>query len=586
MDIAATYGSGLDPSRPRSAPLYACPIPPERLSFPTYWYRLPNDDDFLICTKCYEDKLRSTPFAGLLRYDYLDFGPGSSATCDFNTPRIDSLLRNATGSNNFQPLLSFAEQRLSIKPCAGTQGIKGGNGVKWFKPSEDEIPGFVCCEACHEDVVLGTNFALRFSPYWEQQPTDQTWSCDLAIPYLKRSLPRFAWKGDWHGFVQVCRRRMSLPECARGVSALATQKTWFNTVRPSPIHDMTVCEACYLDRAGWQEDVAQNFAPIPFNLHEFSTRLLCDFSIAPMAVCADILLVNGMFGRWHHFASLIVDKPCCDAEGIVDGEWYGLPNPTDPTRNIDNFDICAACHAGWNQSADWGHIFRRWNYPPATSRLCDFNPSAPAYSAYIDRWNQMYFTRDPAPFIDYISRLASLPQCQGTKQLENATWYGDKDASLLICPWCFEETVRGTRFASAFPLQNTQLAAGHHCSLYSLRMRKKYTEACEQQSLDSVFSFAAQREQIYHQTIPQIEVFLASQRQKMELLKIANQHRASSVSALSTFNAFTGGNPIVTNYNPGIVLSTLNYEHQQRNLIYDPQRPAMMQLEAKWKEVE
>ncbi|KAL8782544.1 MAG: hypothetical protein Q9195_009628 [Heterodermia aff. obscurata] len=573
-------------SGPLSAPLYACPTPPERLTFPTYWYRLPNDDNFLICTKCYEDKLRSTPFADVLRYDHLDFGPGSSATCDFNTPRIDSLLRNAIASNNFQPLLSFTEQRLSIKPCAGTQGIKGGNGVKWFKPSNDEIPGFVCCEACHEDVVLDTNFEPRFSPYWEQQPADQTWSCDLAIPYLRRSLPQFAWTGDWYGFVQACRRRMSLPECARGVSAVAIQKTWFNTVRPSPIPDMTICEACYLDRAGWQVDAAPNFAPISFDIHQYSTQLLCDFSIAPMAACADILLVHGMFAKWHHFATLTAGKPRCDPEGIVDGEWYGLPDPTDPTRNIENFDICAACHAGWNQSADWGHLFRRWTYPPSTSRLCDFNPSAPAYADYLDKWNQMYFTRDPAPFIDYVSRFASLSKCQGTKQLEHAAWYGDTAASLLICPRCFEEAVRGTYFASAFALQKTQLPGAHHCSLYSPRMRKKYAEACEQQSLDALFNFATEREHIYQQTMPQIEAFLASQQQKMEMLKIAGQHRANSVGALSTYNAFTGGNPIVSGFSPGIVLSTLSYRQQLRDLEFDPQRPTMMQLEAKWKEVE
>ena len=580
----ATYSSG---SGPRSSPLYACPTPPESITFPTYWYRLPGDDNFLICTKCYEDRLRSTPFAGLLRYDYLDFGPGTTnATCDFNTPRIDSLLRTAIASNNFQPVLSFAEQRLSIKPCAGTQGIKGGNGVKWFSPSDNGIPHFVCCEACHEDVVLGTQFALRFSPNREQQSTDQTWSCDLAIPYLRRSLPVFALKGDWYGFVQASRRRLSLPECEKGVSALAIQKIWFNTVRPSPIPDMTICEACYLDRAGWQVGVPQNFAPISFNIHQYSTRLLCDFSMAPMAACADLLLVYGMFGKWHHFATLIAGKPQCVSEGVVDGEWYGLPDPTDPTRHIENFDVCAACHAGWNQSADWGHIFRRLTYPPATSRLCDFNPSAPLYSGYVDKWNQMYFCRDPAPFIDYVSRFASLTKCQGTKQLENATWYGDKDASLLICPWCFEEAVHGTHFASRFPLQRTQLSDGHHCSLYSSRMRKKYAEACEQQSLESLLNFAAQREQIYQQTIPQIAAFLADQRQKMELLKIAGQHRSFSKQALSMSNAFSGGNPIVTNYDPGIVLSTLNYQHQLRNLENDPRRPAMMQLEAAWKEVE
>ena len=573
-------------SSQRPTPLTACSTPPENLAFPTYWYRLPDNDNFLICTKCYEDKLHSTPFASLLRCDYLDFGPGRVASCDFNTPRIDLLLRQAIASNNFQPLCSFAEHRLEIKSCSGVQGIKGGNGVKWFKPTNDVIPDFVCCEACHEDVALGTIFRSNFVPYLVQQPQNQIWSCDLAIPYLRRCLQGYAERADWHGFVQASRHRMSLPACVSGVSTLASAKRWYNTVIPSPIRDMSVCEACYLDRAGWQEDVAQHFAPVAFSPHNLSSRMICDLQITPMAACCDILLAHGMFERWHHFASLMMSKPMCNKEGIVDGEWYGLPDATDATQNIDNLEICAACHAGWSQSADWGHLFRRLNYPPGTSRICDLNPSAPRYSQYVDKWNQMYYTRDPTPFIDYVSRLASLPTCQGTRRLENANWYGDKDASLLICPSCFEEAVLGTHFASAFPLQNTPLPTEHHCSLYSTRMREKYAEACKQRSLESLLSFASRREQIYQQTIPHLEAFLTNQRQKSKLLEIAGKSRASSIQATSLYNGFTGRNPIVSKFDPGIVLQTLNYEQQRRNLQYDPQKPRMMQLEAMWKEVE
>ena len=570
----------------RPAPLTQCPTPPESLAFPTYWYRIPDDDNFLICTKCYEDKLQSTRFARLLRCHLLDFGPGHVATCDFSTPRIDSLLREAVVSNDFQPLCLFAKQRMSIKSCSGIQGIKGGSDVKWFKPINDDISGFVCCEACYEDVILATNFRTRFVPYWDQQPPDQVWSCDLAIPYLRHSLQGFAQSADWDGFVQAAHHRMSLPTCVSGVLTLASPKKWFNTARPSPIRDMSVCEACFLDRAGWQQDMAQHFAQIAFGPFDFGSQMICDFRQAPMAACSDILLAYGMLEKWHYFASLTMSKPMCNKESIVDGEWYGLPDRTDPTRNAENFDICAACHVGWNQSADWGQLFRRLNYPPGTSRVCDLNPSGPRYSKYVDKWNQMYFTRDPTPFVDYVSRVASLQICQGTRLLENANWYGDEDASLLICPSCFEEAVRGTHFASAFPLQNKTLPVGHHCSLYSSRMREKYAEACKQTSLDSLLSFASQREQIYQQTIPNIEKFLSNQRQKQELLKIAAQTRANSIGATSLYNGFTGKNPIVHNFSPGIVLHTLNYEQQRRSLQFDPQMPRMKQLEEMWKQVE
>lgn len=575
-----------DHPRQRPPPLYKCPTPPQSIVFPTYWYRLPDNDNFLICTRCYEDKLSGTSCANVLRCDFLDFGSRSNATCDFNTPRIDSLLRQAVALNDFSPLWSFAVQRLEIESCPDTVGIKSGNNVKWFKPINEMIPGFMCCEACYEDVVLATTFRANFVSNAEQQPTDRIWPCDLAVPYLRQRLQAYAQGGDWHGFVQASRHRMSLPECVSATPTFAYTMKWYNTVNPSPIPGMTLCEACYLDRVGWQEDMVPHFAQVTVRPDDLNSRFICDFQVKPMNMCSDLLLSHGMFEKWHHFASLTMSKPRCNEEGIIDGEWHGLADPKDATRDIKDIDICAACHASWNQSADLGHLFRRLIFPSGTLRLCSLNSSAPQHSDYVDNWNQLYFTRDPAPFIDYFSRFASLSNCQGSRRLENALWYGDKAASLLICPWCFEEAVRGTLFSSTFSLQNTRLADGYHCSLYSPRMRDKYAQACKQRSLDSFLSFAVHREQIYQQINPQLEVYYARQRHNMELLKIASRSRAFSVQAASLRAGFTGGYPIVTHGDLSIVPQTAIYQHQLRKLELDPQRPAMMQLEAMWKEVE
>lgn len=484
--------------------------------------------------------------------------------------------------------MTFVEQRLkrNITSCPGTQGVKGNSGVKWFKPINNAIPHFVCCEACYEDVALGTNLGHNFVPSSEEQSEDSTWSCDMAVPYLRHCLPGCAWTGDWQGFVQAACHRMSLPECVGGVSSPTTSKKWYNTVIPSPISHMTVCEGCYLDRAAWQSGMARNFAPVVFGVDELSSHCTCDFRSGPVAACSDILLAIGMYNRWHDHASLIMCKPTCKGDGISDGEWYGLPNPIEPNRNIENFDICAACHAGWNQSAGWGHLFRRLSYPSGTLRICDLNPAAPRYSEYFDKWNQMYFTRDPAPFLDYVFRLASLSKCQGTRPLHNAKWYGDQEAGFLICPSCFEETVRGTQYASAFPLQNTPLPTAEHCSLYSLRMRLKYAEACKERSLDSLLSFAREREQIYQEVVSQRDAFVASQEHEMEMLNIARQQREFAKGVASLSNVFSGGYPLITNYDISIMPSTIMYNHQRNQILYDPRRPVMEQLEARWKEVE
>ena len=117
-------------------------------------------------------------------------------------------------------------------------------------------------------------------------------------------------------------------------------------------------------------------------------------------------------------------------------------------------------------------------------------------------------------------------------------------------------------------------------------MREKHAEACEQRSLDSLLGFASQREQIYQQTVPYVESFIPSQRQKQQLLNIAGMARSNAIASQSVHNAFTAGNPIAHNYSQNIVLHTLNYEHQRRSLQYDPLKPRMMQLEQRWKEVE
>ncbi|KAL6713605.1 hypothetical protein ACLMJK_009070 [Lecanora helva] len=127
-----------------------------------------------------------------------------------------------------------------------------------------------------------------------------------------------------------------------------------------------------------------------------------------------------MFERWHYFVASILSKSQCNGEVLVDGEWYGLKDPTDATRTLENFDVCPACHAGLNQSADFGQFFNPRNFPPGTSRVCDFNPTAPRYSQWIDKWNQMYFIRNAASLIDYVSRLATIPECKGTQRLQNA----------------------------------------------------------------------------------------------------------------------------------------------------------------------
>ncbi|KAL8707385.1 MAG: hypothetical protein Q9220_007577 [cf. Caloplaca sp. 1 TL-2023] len=378
---------------------------------------------------------------------------------------------------------------------------------------------------------------------------------------------------------------MSLPECVQGIPTFASTRRWYKIVRPPKIPNMTICEACYLDRAGWREDIARHFDLVTYPT---TSQIICDFTLPPMLACLDVLLGSDLFDVWHRYASLVMSKPSCDPKGIRDGEWYGLLDPKNPAEMIPEFDLCAACHEGWNWSAGLGYLFRRLEYSAGTTRLCDFNPAAPRSSQFIGKWKQMFYHDDPTTFIDFVSRIATLPTCQGSRPVKDAAWYGDEDACLLICPSCFEEVVHDTYFAATFPIQNCQLPGFHHCSLYSMRMRRLYAKACELQSLKPLLAIAIERDWVYRDTMPQLQAFRAKQQQQQDLLRLAGQHRASAVQTTALARGFgaIGGPTIASNFDPAVRLATLSYEAQRKAMVYDLEDPLMLELQARWEEVE
>ena len=130
----------------------------------------------------------------------------------------------------------------------------------------------------------------------------------------------------------------------------------------------------------------------------------------------------------------------------------------------------------------------------------------------------MYYTRDP-PFVDSISRSASLSKCQGTRRFENANWYGNEDASLLICPFCFEEAVRGTDFALACPLQSIQLPATHHSSVRHAQEKSAQRFVSKRRWSRSSGLLSTESKCIYRSFLKDRSI-LADQRHKSELLNI------------------------------------------------------------------
>lgn len=206
------------PSRPQTTSsgrvqvLGHCPAAPDGIEFEAHWHQPVGVPDFLVCTKCFEEKVRPTPFANQFECVFLG-ACQEKRSCLFASKRSESLLAEAVRTGNFAPLQDYMQLRSKMKSCTGPAGIKGSAGIGWYVAKNDHIPGLVICESCYHDVVMATILIHSFEPNKVQQPVDQLWACDIATPYISRALWAASENGSWNEFVYAARKRLKAPPC-------------------------------------------------------------------------------------------------------------------------------------------------------------------------------------------------------------------------------------------------------------------------------------------------------------------------------------------------------------------------------------
>ncbi|KAJ2967961.1 hypothetical protein NUW58_g10328 [Xylaria curta] len=109
------------------------------------------------------------------------------------------------------------------------------------------IPEMVVCQTCYEDHILAypefarEHFELSTIP----QAADQTWWCDLVVPYIYREYKVRALTNDWKNFVECVPVRMSLNPCPGSDTVYPQDNKWF-TPNNGP-KGLLICMACYCD---------------------------------------------------------------------------------------------------------------------------------------------------------------------------------------------------------------------------------------------------------------------------------------------------------------------------------------------------
>ncbi|KAH6610446.1 hypothetical protein Trco_000466 [Trichoderma cornu-damae] len=235
-------------------------------------------------------------------------------------------------TNNANALREYRTKRLQIKPCPGQTSTENTDRIPLVL-TDNAVEGFVACEACYEDYIVGTGFQFNFRTCVEGI---SKWSCDLSIPYILGVAVKMSKHNNWNGFTTAASRRLRLSAC-KGKQIRSDSVEWY-LPKDYDIDNFQVCETCYLDK----------LALTPFG-GEFQ-RLSDDFYPA----------------LW-----------CC---GLADGNVstalaLGAALGRRDFEAVEEFNICEACYAGLIQTRGLDRFFQPSDGDSSTAYIKGYGKS-------------------------------------------------------------------------------------------------------------------------------------------------------------------------------------------------------------------
>ncbi|WQF88858.1 hypothetical protein CDEST_13872 [Colletotrichum destructivum] len=500
--------------------IWECPEQRE-LDYEADWFRLASAPEFLVCTRCREMYLSGTSLAASLERVRLATG-----RCRFNVPRITRLLLPEYLKHGDEgPIREFMSSRPSVPECKGQKGAKGGEGIKWFKPLDSRLEGVVSCEACFEDVVLSTSFRQHFVAYDTPQPADATWTCDVSLPFIGRSLVKYSKKpvDAWEEWVQAAVKHMNLPQCEKK-SVSSSSRRWME-LRGQRFPSLKICERCY------EETIAlttldENFEMVPQEPSatgldwmdvalgyrtEEPAHWFCSAAEMPVYVSIAAAKSQKDIGVLYKALEAIVSSSPCTEKGIVGGTWYTLRG-----GGCDSYNLCAACHAAYVGTWQLDRLYQRVEGQDGSlALLCSFQRSAPRWLQHMYRMQEGIETGVWSRYAGFVRKFDGVPDCAREEQVPNRRWYGWDDCT--ICPECYV-----TFCKESSPLPGVEMDYDNHlvadlrmCCMYSPRMRGKWTEACTKGDAGGLVDFSRARHGAYQQTVLQVKMLRQMQEMQM-----------------------------------------------------------------------
>ncbi|KAF4961161.1 hypothetical protein FGADI_397 [Fusarium gaditjirri] len=569
------------------------------VSYSLDWYRFIAVPQYLICTRCYADYVQNTHLAG--HFERYHSPEGTESKCGFWSPRTREVLwPQALQNNDVRPLQAWMDKSLTLKPCKGRTWTTAADGVKWWGMVNNDIDGFISCDACYEDRVVGTSFEPRFQPYREQGQ-DQKWMCDLCLPYIAKIVVKMAKQNHWNGFVEAAKVRVNLPLC-EGRDEESNNGHWMLPRRK--IKDMTICEACYLDKLAltpFGNEFERHIRAEGFDafVESIGQRWKCKLTdtAVNMSIALEAAIYRRDFDVFWNAANAISALVPCTIHGIVRGNWWTVAG------GCANFDVCEACYKGIVETSGLERFFEPAQRDQTVDIICNFCPGTPRWGAFITKFAEALDKGVFSHYSDYIKKWAGVPVCPGIKNRGKSRWWGHPEA--LACQDCWLNFVADTPLGDSVPVKDVYDERTLICQLWSPRMRNMWLAACaagppgspeSQKALDEFKAFGTRRVQVYNATVPHIEMI--QQMQMMKQMQAMQQGQLSlmyqgmnSMAALSgTTDGYLHGNSSVGYYETEHGVTAANMMNNMHAGMADANKMSdwqtLMQLQATWMEVE
>lgn len=481
-DVPPPHPSGITPTE-------RCVKDP--ISTPVDWVIHPSAPHFVICGRCYIDRIYDTQ---QWRREFVLWKPstGLSLRCHLGAiPHMALRWSKVHTAEEFLGFLKIMQRKKVARPCPGHVFPSSPSSVTWYTTSS--IPGLRICQECRQQLFGGTGFSKHFYSLSSSDPASSVPSiCHGSFNHMQRMLDILLRDDDWDRFTERVKVRIQIPGCSgrRDVAAVGKHpERWYrhspkSSSSSSASKDRYICEACYFDHV--YKTNMDNDWPLADgqSLHHNKPQCLASLreNLSPDTADAEysraeiMRLLHGMDRR-------------CYAQGTVGVKWYTTPS------SPWGYGVCEGCYQSKIKPKIGNDTTRYFKTKKDVGRRASFacwmNSYHPFYAQHQLLLKEALVLGDIERLETACAKLSRLPGCQqgGMGQGKNRRWWGWR--SLRICAACVKggsltETPAGKRFE----LHGEKDPYHRFCDFYSMQLRDRF----HHEDVGELLDFARKRQ--------------------------------------------------------------------------------------------